>query len=114
MTGWRAENKLRRELLAGLAGELRPASGCEYPARSRLGLTWRLRPYLSARPPGCRRLRVYCAGTAGRYVLLTSSGQVIRLDEGVAAAAAAIMAGCGCRQSGESAASKAAAAQPGP
>jgi hypothetical protein len=57
---------------------------------------------------------VYCAGAAGRYALLTSSGQVIRLDEGVAAAAASIAAACTRRGSGERAAGQAAAVQPGP
>jgi hypothetical protein len=114
MAGWRAENKHRRELLTDLAHELRPASGSAYRPRPRLWLTWRLRPYLSVRTAARTTLRVYCAGAAGRYVLLTGSGQVIGLDEGVAKAAAAIAVACAGREPGESAAGQAAAVQPGP
>jgi hypothetical protein len=112
MAGWRAENKHRRKLLTDLARELRPASGSAY--RARLWLTWQLRPYLSVRTAARGTLRVYCAGAAGRYVLLTGSGQVIGLDEGVTAAAAAIAAACAGHEPGESAAARAAEVQPGP
>jgi hypothetical protein len=100
-------------LLAGLAGQLSPPPGTEDAVRTRLWFTWRLRPYLVVRASGRARLRVYCAGRAGRYALLTGNGQVIRLDEGIAAAAAAIRAACAGRESGQPAADPA-PAQPGP
>jgi len=112
MAGWRAENKRKRELLADLAGELRSAPGSACQARVRL--TWQLRPYLSVRTAARGVLRVYCAGAAGRYALLTGSGQVIGLDEGITAAAAALTVACGGREPGEPAATQAAAIQPGP
>ena len=114
MAGWRAENQYRRDQLRDLAGELTPSSGSGHPPRPRLGLTWQLRPYLSIRRASRARLRVYCAGAAGRYALLTSDGQVIRLDEGISTAAAAVMAACVGREPGESAIGAAAAVQRGP
>jgi hypothetical protein len=114
MARFRAENRRRRQLLTRLAGALNPSSASAYPVRARLWLTWRLRPYLSVRADGRARLRVYCAGRAGRYALLTGNGQLIRLDEGIAAAAAAIEAACTGLEAGQPAASPAAAVQPGP
>jgi hypothetical protein len=114
MAGWRAENKHRRELLTDLARELRQECGLAHRARPRLWLTWQLRPCLLVRTAAGGMLRVYCAGAAGRYVLLTGSGQVIGLGEGVAAAAAAVAAACAGHEPGESAAARAAEVQPGP
>lgn len=110
----RAENRRRRDLLDGLAGDLNSPSGSAYPVRARLWLTWRLRPYLSVKAAGRPRLRVYCAGRSGWYALLTGDGQVFRLDQGVAAAAAGIEAACARRgESGQPAACPA-PAQRGP
>ena len=95
MTRSKAEN--RRDLLTRLAAALNLSSASAHPIQARLRLTWRLRPYLSihaSRP----RLRVYCAGRDGRYALLTDTGQVIRLDGGIAAAAAAVEAAYTCRE----------------
>ena len=108
-----AENRRRRELLTRLAAAVNPASGSAHPLRARLRLTWRLTPYLSvhaSRP----RLRVYCAGRAGQYALLTGNGQVIPLDEGIDAAAVAVEAVYTHRDSGQPAAGPAAVVQPGP
>jgi hypothetical protein len=111
----KAENRRRRELLTRLAAALSPPSASAYRIRAGLRLTWRLGPYLNVHADGWPRLRVYCAGRAGRYVLLTGNGQVILLDEGIAAAAAAVEAACSRRESGQPAAGPAAAAvQPGP
>jgi hypothetical protein len=108
-----AENGRRRDLLARLAAALNLSSAAAYPLRVRIWLTWGLRPCLSVR--GDRpRLRVYCAGRDGRYALLTGNGQVIRLDEGIATAAAAIEAAYTLGDSGQPAAGPAAAVQPGP
>jgi hypothetical protein len=110
----RAENRRRRDLLAGLAGELSSPSGSEHPARTRLWLTWRLTPYLSVQAARRPRLRVYCAGRSGRYALLTGDGQVIRLDEGIAAAAAAVEVACAGRRESRQPAAGPAPVQPGP
>ena len=110
----KAENRRRRELLTRLAAALNPSSAAAHPIRARLRLTWRLRPYLSVHASRTR-LRVYCAGRDGRYALLTGDGQMIRLDEGIPAAAAAVEAACTRRESGQPAAGPAATAvQPGP
>jgi len=114
MTWSNAENRRRRQLLTRLAAAVNPSSAVAHPIRARLRLTWRLTPYLSvhaSRP----RLRVYCAGRDGRYALLTGDGQVIGLDDGVAAAAEAVEAAYACHsESGQAAAGPAAAVQQGP
>ena len=104
----RAEKAARRELLAGLARELRQAGG----PGCRRGWTLRLVPYLSVRRPGRRRMRVYCAGASGAYGFLTGSGQLVSLAGGVAAAAREIAAACGRPAPGLPA--QRAAAPPGP
>ena len=110
----RAENRRRQQLLTRLAGALNASSAPAYPVRAQLRLTWRLRPYLSVGVAGRPRLRVYCAGRAGRYALLTGNGQLIRLGEGIAAAAAVIEAACTGREAGQPVVGPAAAVQPGP
>jgi hypothetical protein len=115
MAGSRAENRRRRQLLTRLASALNRSSAAAYPVRARLWLTWRLVPYVSVHAAGRPRLRVYCAGRDGRYALLTGNGRVIRLDEGIAAAAAVIEAACAGLEPGEPVTGPAVAVvQPGP
>jgi len=79
--------------------------------RLRRRRTWRLVPYLGVRAPGRAWLRVYCAASGGRAALLTSDGDVIRLDAGPAEAARHVAGACG-RPAGLAAAGRA-AARPG-
>lgn len=110
----KAENRRRRELLTRLAAAVSPSSASAHPLRARLRLTWRLTPYLSVHASRSR-LRVYCAGRGGRYALLTGDGQVIGLDDGIAAAAEAVEAAYTChREPGQATAGPATAVQQGP
>jgi hypothetical protein len=110
MPGSRADKNARREVLDDLARELnRPGGpGC------RVRRTARLVPYLSVRRVSQGRLRVYCAGTADVYALLTSDGQLIRLDGGAAAAARQVAAACGRAGPGREAVRQRAGRRTGP
>ena len=107
------ERDQRREILAELAAALAAAGGPGQQVQTRRGRTRGLVPYLSVRAAGRDRLRVYCAASGGQYALLTSTGTVIRLDAGVAAAAALVAEACGCGEPGPAGAGRAAAARPG-
>jgi hypothetical protein len=114
MPGSRAQKRQRRKLLAELAAELSSPRGPGPSLRPRLRCTWRLSPYLSVRKAGRGRLRVYCASDAGQYAFVTGSGQVIRLDEGIAAAAGAVAAATARDEPGQPVPGRASAVQPGP
>jgi hypothetical protein len=112
MAGSRAEKTTRRRLLDDLARELSQSAGPAQRLRAGRRRTMRLIPYVSLRRAARGRLRVYCVSDAGLYALLTGDGQLIRLDDGITAAARAVAAACCQAGPGEPAADHAAAAQP--
>ena len=101
------DGQRRLEVLAGLARELTAPSGPGAGLRLRRRRTRRLVPYLAVRAPGRTWVRVYCAASGGRAALITSDGDVIRLDAGMAEAARRVAGACG-RVPGPAAAGRAA------